>query len=133
MKKLIALTLSVTMILSLSACGKKEQIPSNNASNNSDNTGKTYSIDIGHGGAESTAQQVGCLALKDYLENNSNGVFTVNVYPSNSVGSDDGLCQMVQNGNIAMCLANSVILNYVPDAAIYDLFMRFNVFVSAFV
>ena len=49
MKKLIALTLSVTMILSLSACGKKEQIPSNNASNNSDNTGKTYSIDIGHG------------------------------------------------------------------------------------
>ncbi|MFR4781722.1 MAG: hypothetical protein ACLUAR_01570 [Pilosibacter sp.] len=89
MKKLIALTLSVTMILSLSACGKKEQIPSNNASNNSDNTGKTYSIDIGHGGAESTAQQVGCLALKDYLENNSNGVFTVNVYPSNSVGSDD--------------------------------------------
>lgn len=27
MKKLIALTLSVTMILSLSACGKKEQIP----------------------------------------------------------------------------------------------------------
>ena len=39
MKKLIALTLSVTMILSLSACGKKEQIPSNNASNNSDNTG----------------------------------------------------------------------------------------------
>lgn len=40
MKKLIALTLSVTMILSLSACGKKEQIPSNNASNNSDNTGK---------------------------------------------------------------------------------------------
>lgn len=126
MKKLIALTLSVTMILSLSACGKKEQIPSNNASNNSDNTGKTYSIDIGHGGAESTAQQVGCLALKDYLENNSNGVFTVNVYPSNSVGSDDELCQMVQNGNIAMCLANSVILNYVPDAAIYDLFMRFN-------
>ena len=91
MKKLIALTLSVTMILSLSACGKKEQIPSNNASNNSDNTGKTYSIDIGHGGAESTAQQVGCLALKDYLENNSNGVFTVNVYPSNSVGSDDEL------------------------------------------
>lgn len=89
MKKLIALTLSVTMILSLSACGKKEQIPSNNASNNSDNTGKTYSIDIGHGGAESTAQQVGCLALKDYLENNSNGVFTVNVYPSNSVGSGD--------------------------------------------
>ena len=74
MKKLIALTLSVTMILSLSACGKKEQIPSNNASNNSDNTGKTYSIDIGHGGAESTAQQVGCLALKDYLENNSNGL-----------------------------------------------------------
>lgn len=46
MKKLIALTLSVTMILSLSACGKKEQIPSNNASNNSDNTGKTIALTL---------------------------------------------------------------------------------------
>lgn len=121
MKKLFAFALSAAMILSLTACGSKgsSSAPSGSAG------GETYSIDIGHGGAESTAQQVGCLALKDYLEKNSNGAFTVNIYPSNSVGSDDELCQMVQNGNIAMCLANSVILNYVPDAAIYDLFMRF--------
>lgn len=119
MKKIIALALSLAMVLGLSACGNKTPEAS-------DGEQQTYSIDIGHGGAESTAQQVGCLALKDYLESNSNGVFTVNVYPSNSMGSDDELCQMVQNGNMAMCLANSIILNYVPDAAIYDLFMRFD-------
>ena len=68
----------------------------------------------------------GDLRLKEYLEKNSNGVFTVNIYPNNSMGNDDELCQMVQSGNIQMCLANSIIVNYVPDAVIYDTFYNFN-------
>ena len=128
MKRLLTFALSAAMMLSLAACGSSGSSAGGSAAGSTGGStdGQTYSIDIGHGGAESTAQQVGCQALKDYLEANSNGVFTVNIYPSNSAGSDDELCQMVQNGNIAMCLANSVILNYVPDAAIYDLFMRFD-------
>lgn len=89
-------------------------------------SGETITINIGHGGAESTAQQVGCLALKDYMEKNSNGAFTVNIYPNNSMGNDDELCQMVQSGNLEMCLANSIIVNYVNDGVIYDLFYNFN-------
>ena len=42
------------------------------------------------------------------------------------MGNDDELCQMVQSGNIQMCLANSIIVNYVPDAVIYDTFYNFN-------
>lgn len=33
---------------------------------------------------------------------------------------------MVQNGNLQMCLANSIIVNYVKDATIYDLFYNFD-------
>ena len=42
------------------------------------------------------------------------------------MGSDDELCQMVQNGSIEMCLANSVIVNYVPDTAVYDMYFTFD-------
>lgn len=132
MKKLIAFTLAAAMSLALVSCGNNAKPGSNTSSPNGDGSGaapapgQTYSISIGHGGAESTAQQVGCLALKEYLEKNSNGVFTVNIYPNNSMGNDDELCQMVQSGNIQMCLANSIIVNYVPDAVIYDTFYNFN-------
>lgn len=130
MKKLIALTLALTMALSLAACGSSSSPSAPKASGSASTNqaagsdGETYTINIGHGGAESTAQQVGCLALKDYLE--ANGPFTVNIYPNNSMGNDDELCQMVQSGNLEMCLANSIIVNYVPDAVIYDLFYNFN-------
>ena len=97
MKKLIALTLAAAMSLALVSCGNNAKPGSNTSSPNGDGSGaapapgQTYSISIGHGGAESTAQQVGCLALKEYLEENSNGVFTVNIYPNNSMGNDDEL------------------------------------------
>lgn len=127
MKKLIAFALTLVMTMSLAACGGNNSASSGSGSSTSSaggSDGETYTINIGHGGAESTAQQVGCLALKDYLE--ANGPFTVNVYPNNSMGNDDELCQMVQSGNLEMCLANSIIVNYVPDGVIYDLFYNFD-------
>lgn len=66
-------------------------------------SGETITINIGHGGAESTTQQVGCLALKDYMRRIPM-VFTVNIYPNNSMGNDDELCQMVQSGNLRCAL-----------------------------
>ena len=124
MKKALAFVLAAVMSLSLAACGgSSTPAASAPAGSTAAPAGTSYTINIGHGGAESTAQQVGCLALKDYLE--SHGNFTVNVYGNNSMGNDDELCQMVQGGNLEMCLANSIIVNYVPDAVVYDTFYNF--------
>ncbi|MBR4579003.1 MAG: TRAP transporter substrate-binding protein [Oscillospiraceae bacterium] len=136
MKKALALVLAAVLCLALVACGSTAPAASSTTSTTtttatSTNTGSApaapasqhYTINIGHGGAESTAQQVGCLALKEYLE--SHGDFTVNIYGNNSMGNDDELCQMVQSGNLEMCLANSIIVNYVPDAVVYDTFYNF--------
>lgn len=131
MKKYLMSVLAVVTSLSLAACGGSsgaakpaESVNSGQASEakKAAASGETITINIGHGGAESTAQQVGCLALKEYLEKNSGGALAVNIYPNNSMGNDDELCQMVQSGNLEMCLANSIIVNYVDDGVIYDLF-----------
>ena len=121
-KKYFMTGMAIMMTLSLAACGgsassgQAGDSGSTQAAADSDSgssaSGETVTINIGHGGAESTAQQVGCLALKDYLEENSGGAMTVNIYPNNSMGNDDELCQMVQSGNLEMCLANSIIVNY---------------------
>lgn len=122
MKRIVAFVLAGVMAMSLAACGSNSA-PAASTPAASSST-ETITINIGHGGAESTAQQVGCLALEDYLE--SNGNFSVNIYPNNSMGNDDELCQMVQSANLQMCLANSIIVNYVPDGVIYDLFYNFD-------
>lgn len=130
MKKYIISAFALALSLNLIACGGSGSTGDSGQTSKSPETaseqGETITINIGHGGAESTAQQVGCLALKDYLEKNSNGAMALNIYPNNSMGNDDELCQMVQSGNLEMCLANSIIVNYVNDGVIYDLFYNFN-------
>lgn len=130
MKKYIVSALALAVSFNLIACGGSAGTGDSGQTAKSPETasaqGETITINIGHGGAESTAQQVGCLALKDYLEKNSNGALALNIYPNNSMGNDDELCQMVQSGNLEMCLANSIIVNYVNDGVIYDLFYNFN-------
>lgn len=133
MKKRLMSAVALVLTLSLSACGQASSSGSApQTAEKSENkeaapaAGEAVTINIGHGGAESTAQQVGCLALKDYVEKNSGGAMTINIYPNNSMGNDDELCQMVQSGNLEMCLANSIIVNYVNDGVIYDLFYNFN-------
>lgn len=118
-KKIIGVLLAVTCLSVVAGCGDSEK-------KDTASKGDAIEINIGHGGAESTAQQVGALALKKYVEEKSNGKMKVNIYPNNSMGNDDELCQMVQSGNIQMALANSIIVNYVPDAVIYDLFYNFD-------
>lgn len=134
MKKRLMSVAALMVTLSLTACGSsggETAAPADGGEaketdgGSASGSGGAVTINIGHGGAESTAQQVGCLALKEYIEGNSSGNMTVNIYPNNSMGNDDELCQMVQSGNLEMCLANSIIVNYVNDAVIYDLFYNF--------
>lgn len=130
MKKILASVLALSISLHMAACGGSaapaDSGQTSGGPEGANAPGETVTINIGHGGAESTAQQVGCLALKEYLEKNSGGAVSVNIYPNNSMGNDDELCQMVQSGNLEMCLANSIIVNYVDNGIIYDLFYNFN-------
>lgn len=87
--------------------------------------GDAIVINFGHGGSEETAQQVGALAFKESLEKATDNKVTVNVYPNNSVGNDRELVESVQANTLEMCLANSVQMNFIEDATVYDTYFRF--------
>lgn len=100
MKKYFIAVLTLALSFNLAACGSSASTGDSGqkagGQESASASGETITINIGHGGAESTAQQVGCLALKDYMEKNSNGAFTVNIYPNNSMGNDDELLEFPQ-------------------------------------
>lgn len=113
------ISMMLAILILMTGCGGQ------NSSTGETPSDETYVINFGHGGSEQTAQQVGALALKEYLEKESNGRLAVNVYPSNQIGNDRELAESVQDGSLEMALANSVQANFVPDSIVYDLYFNF--------
>ena len=123
MKKALALilTLSLTAAL-LAGCGGGDANPGGEAGETASSTDGTYAISIAHSTAEDTTDQAFALAFKEYVETNSGGAITVNVYPNAQLGSDREVVEAVQNNEITMtATANAVQANFVPDAFILDI------------
>lgn len=64
LKKIVGLVAGVMLMFSLAGCGGLSN------ENKSATGGQNIAISIGHGGAESNLQQIGCLAQKSLLKNN---------------------------------------------------------------
>lgn len=149
MKKLISLALTCAMVLSLAACGggntstpsgssasaggsQTASIPS--PAENFDPAdylsgeypalpadGPSVSLTIAHAMQESTDSHKMLLALKDALEQYSDGKITVTIYPNSQIGSDAEM--------IASCVAGDVDIVYqtgsthstfVPETTLFD-------------
>lgn len=149
MKKLISLALTCAMVLSLAACGggntstpgggsasaggsQTTSIPS--PAENFDPAdylsgeytalpadGPSVSLTIAHAMQESTDSHKMLLALKDALEQYSDGKITVTIYPNSQIGSDSEM--------IASCVAGDVDIVYqtgsthstfVPETTLFD-------------
>ncbi len=120
-KKFVAMALALVMVCSLAACGGKtdEAAPNNNGTSSGDGT--VYNVTIGHAAAEDTAQHQCALAIKDYLEKNGNGRFTVSVYPNSQLGANREMTEAVLEGNLTMLLTSSgTQTNFVPSSAVFD-------------
>lgn len=117
----LALLLVLSMVLS--ACGSTQTETTPEATDQQSE--KTYVINFGHGGAAETAQGVGGEALKEYIERESNGRITVNVYHAGQLGTDRELAEGTQDGTVQMCLTNANQVAFVPDTAVFDLFFEY--------
>ena len=147
MKKLFSLALACAMVLSLAACGGGTTSSAGSASSNNGATtsvqspadnfkpedylsgeyptlpadGPQISLTIAHAMQESTDSHKMLLALKDALEQYSDGKITVTIYPNSQIGSDSEM--------IASCVAGDVDIVYqtgsthstfVPETTLFD-------------
>lgn len=123
MKRCLTALLTIAMVLSLVACGgggtTSEKTDEKAPAEEKNET--VYTVSIGHGAAEDTAQQVACLAVKEYLEKESGGRFKVEIYPNNQVGSNREMTEALIDGSLVMAQASSgTQASFVPDASIFD-------------
>ena len=85
-------------------------------------SGGDYIITLAHATAENGTAQIFALAFKDYVEENSGGAITVNIFPNGQLGADREVLEAVQNNEVTMTVtANAVQANFVPDAFILDI------------
>uniref|UniRef100_UPI003FF0D560 C4-dicarboxylate TRAP transporter substrate-binding protein n=1 Tax=Candidatus Limivicinus sp. TaxID=3030905 RepID=UPI003FF0D560 len=126
MKKLIAMLLAACMVFAMCACGQSTTsatTPSNDASEKPadyvEGDGKTYTLMISTQMAESDPYVQGFYALKERIEARTDGMFTVEVYPSSQLGSDEDVIeQALQGVNVAVVTDAGRMSNYVPDIGI---------------
>lgn len=102
MKKIL-LFLSILLISILVACGSEETSGgsegSSDGSENSDGI-QEMTIKFSHVVAENTPKHQGALAMKEYIESESDGLIEVEIYPNSSLFGDQDEYQNLVSNNV---------------------------------
>ena len=91
-KTVVTILLSALTLGLLAGCG--EPAASGDSGNGSAGGG-SYTITIAHSTAENTAMHNTWLAFKDYVEGETDGAITVNIYPNGQMGGDREVVEAV--------------------------------------
>jgi len=133
--RILALTLCVILAMTgLAGCGGNSA--NNNSSAGSNTAGSSeatggggaaggnnaVNIRFGHADSESSVFHAGAMKFKEEVEKNSGGSITVEIFPSGQLGTLREMTEAVQMGTLDMTVAaSSVLANFAPDIAVYDL------------
>ena len=102
-KRLTALVLVLVMALSLCACGGSKT-DDNQASGNSDYTGPSYTLTLGHVIADGTPTDEGADHFAQLVSEASGGKIKIEVYPNSALGDNRAMIESVQQGTLDMVL-----------------------------
>lgn len=125
-KRMIALVLALIMALSITACGgnssssagkngEKTETDAGSSTPADTNTDETYKIRIGHSDTTTNLIHVFLERFKADVEEQTDGKVTIEIYPSEELGSNAEMAKMVEMGNLeAMMMPSGQESVYVP-------------------
>ncbi|MGE4276232.1 MAG: TRAP transporter substrate-binding protein [Lawsonibacter sp.] len=131
MKKVLSTLLVVAMALSLTACGGGSSNSSSSSSNSSSSssgsaassgtastgyTGGTYNIGLGHICSETHSLNLASLEFQKYVEEQSGGAITVDIYPNGVLGGDEAMLESVALGTLTMVAPSASVMNVYEPA-----------------
>lgn len=131
-KKILSLVLSLAMVLTMSACGSKSSSdngdkPGSDSNTSGETTGNPITIKIGTVHYEGSVGIRALEAMKDYLETNSNGRITVEVYPGGVLGDHSTMLEMLEENDIQMDVVNPVgFETQIPTMALLNNYYAFD-------
>ncbi|MGB4437655.1 MAG: TRAP transporter substrate-binding protein [Sedimentibacter sp.] len=124
MKKILSLSLALIMVLSLfTGCSSGSTTPTDKpAETPAGGDGQVYKITLAHSTAEVTSLHHYATVFKEYVEANSNGKITVDIYPNSQLGGDREIIEGTQTGSVTMIGSSAAPqVNFVTAAVINDL------------
>ena len=127
MKKVFALLLAITMVLTMAACGGTTSNSSAPASGDTSGAASgdaipTQTIKVTHPQPEGTPEDMAVKALAAKIEELSGGAITCEVYPNGQIGSIPESIQSVQMGVTQIAMGPcAIIASYCEDIALLDL------------
>lgn len=83
---------------------------------------ETYVYKLGYGGAVTNARHLTAVEFAKYVNEETNGRVTIDLYPTEMLGTDAEMAEMTSMGNLDMTInAVGVVGNYEPKIAIFEL------------
>ena len=100
-KKLLALFMMAVLAMSLAACGGGSSSDSGSEeASNEFAGGQTFQIKIGHSDTTSNLIHVSLENFKAYVEEQSGGAVTVDIYAAEQLGSNAEMAEMIEMGSL---------------------------------
>lgn len=125
MKKLIAMLLAVVMVICLVACGTKTDTAEPVETGGTEGeipVVEPIRVRMAHTGNENALSHLAMVEIAKYMEEKSNGVFEVDIFPNGTIGNDAQLVEAVQDGDIEMMFTNTGNLtSFIPELGVYAL------------
>mgnify|MGYP001027793433 CR=1 FL=1 len=115
MKKIIALILAMLMMLSLAACGTQKTEPAADAEPTevAEPADTPITLKVSFAETQGDPKYDAMVAFKDYVEENSEGSITIELYPGNELGANADVCESITQGaNIILSNAGDGLSDY---------------------
>ena len=122
MKKIIALILSLSMTLSLTACGGSPAPVTSGGETSTPANAEAKTMKVSIGVPESHFEYVACEKMKEHIETSTNGSIKVELYASNQIGNDQEVLEGLPLGVAQMLPCGSDIIgNFCPEYSLLSL------------
>lgn len=123
-KILSMLVVSTVAFSMLAGCASDSETPDAAEPGNGEATenDKEYTFKLGYGGAVTNARHLAAEQFAEYVNEETDGRVTIDLYPTEMLGTDSEMAEMASMGNLDMTInAVGVVANYEPKIAIFEL------------
>lgn len=121
MKKIFAFMLTLTMLLSLTACGGSSTPSNDGSSNDSSAATDSITIKIATIHTDDYPSSQAMFKLQELLEERSNGVIKCDVYTNCALGGEQDCLDQLQMGTLDVAYVSPVAASLDPHINIFDM------------